>query len=206
MGRGGHQHDADRHDRAGRCGGSRRDDASRSTVVPPGMAMGIFQAMPSGPLGGWFGGNGWKPTRRGTSVGTLGTQGGGPRAIAEPSDALKSDFDKLQTDLQAIQDKSEVTPKLLAAVRKDFDAIQKASTSAPDEDAVKALAATVDSLAGQIPTDEQQAKLVADFTAVLQSQGVTDQTLIDTAVADIQAVVAAFTRDGRRPGDHRGRS
>lgn len=158
--------------------------------APGGMAMGSFRAMPSGPLGGWFGGTAGN-RQSGNVVWNPGTQGGGPGAIAEPSDALKSDFDKLQTDLQAIQDKSEVTPKLLAAVRKDFDAIQKASTSAPDEDAVKALAATVDSLAGQIPTDEQQAKLVADFTAVLQSQGVTDQTLIDTAVADIQAVVAA---------------
>ncbi|SIN68859.1 hypothetical protein SAMN05444166_0128 [Singulisphaera sp. GP187] len=160
----------------------------------PAVGAGTFNAMPSGPMGGWFGGNAEnrQPVNSSVASGQQ-TNGSGTTSSSTsgPSDALKSDFEKLQTDLQAIHDKSEVTPKLLAAVRNDFDAIQKASTTDPDQDAVKALAATVDSIAGQIPTADQQTQLVADFTAVLKSQGITDQTLIDTAVADIQAVVAA---------------
>ncbi|AGA28619.1 hypothetical protein [Singulisphaera acidiphila] len=165
----------------------------------PAMGGGSFNAMPSGPMGGWFGGQAGnrEPVSfrgaLGQPTNVTGAQGGNTSTITKtgPSEAVKQGFEKLQTDLQAIQDKSEVTPKLLAAVRNDFDAIQKAATTDPDQDALKALNATVESLDGQIPTDAQQAQLVADFTAVLKSQGVTDQTLIDTAVADIQAVVAA---------------
>ncbi|WP_406699196.1 hypothetical protein V5E97_10000 [Singulisphaera sp. Ch08] len=176
-------------------------NGSPTTTQPdqgaPTMSGGSFSVMPSGPLGGWFGGR--AENRELVSFnGALGQQADGPGTQAgnlsiraEPSEELQSHFEKLQTDLQAIQDKSEVTPKLLAAVRNDFEAIQEASTTDPDQESVKALAATVESIGSQIPTDVQQAQLVADFTAVLKSQGITDQTLIDTAVADIQAVVAA---------------
>lgn len=165
----------------------------------PAMGGGSFNAMPSGPMGGWFGGYAGNrepvsfSVAPGQQTNVAGAQGGSTNTSTKtgPSEALKQDFEKLQTDLQAIHDKSEVTPKLLAAVRNDFDAIQKAATTDPGQDALKALNATVESLDGQIPTDAQQAQLVADFTAVLKSQGITDQTLIDTAVADIQAVVAA---------------
>lgn len=108
-----------------------------------------------------------------------------------PSEEVTAAFDKLQTDMQAIQDKSEVTPKLLAAVRKDFDAIQAATTGDPDKEALKALNTSLETLDGQLPNDEQRAQIMANFTAVLQSQGVTDQTLIDRTIADIEAVATA---------------
>src|SRR5258705_326863 len=67
-----------------------------------------FQSTPAQPAGG------------------SGAQGGNASSMAGPSAAVKTAFDKLHTDIQAIHDKSEVTPKLLAAVRTDFEAIQKA--------------------------------------------------------------------------------
>jgi hypothetical protein len=104
---------------------------------------------------------------------------------------LQTDLKKLQTDLQAVQDKSQVTPALLAAVRNDFQKIQAATTSKPDQAKLDTLTGDIKSLAGKLPTADQTTQLTSDFTAVLQSEGVTDRALITQAITDIQAVVTA---------------
>jgi hypothetical protein len=104
---------------------------------------------------------------------------------------LQTDLTKLQTDQQAIQDKSQVTPAELAAVRTDLQALQKDVTSKPDATAVTTLDDDIKALNGQLPSATQTAQLTTDFTAVLTSEGVTDQTLITQTISDIQAVATS---------------
>jgi|GEM_PF-5668965 len=101
------------------------------------------------------------------------------------------EYEKLSSDLQAIQDKSEVTPKMLAEVRKDYEALDKASTSDVDRDAIKTLADTVTSIGVQLPTAEQRDQLISQFKNVLNSLGTNDQALVDKTVTDILTVVTA---------------
>jgi hypothetical protein len=104
---------------------------------------------------------------------------------------LQTDLQKLRTDLQAINDKSQVTPALIAAVRTDVQTIQKDTTSKPDQTQVTTLENDVKALNGQLPTDTQKTQLETDFTAVIQSEGITDQTLISQTISAIEAVVKA---------------
>jgi hypothetical protein len=104
---------------------------------------------------------------------------------------LQTDMKKLQTDLQAINDKSQVTPALIAAVRNDTQKIQSEATTAPDQTKLSTLESDVQALNGQLPTDAQKTQLESDFTAVVQSEGVSDSTLISQTISDIEAVVAA---------------
>jgi hypothetical protein len=101
------------------------------------------------------------------------------------------DFQKLRSDRQAIEDKSQVTVADLAAVRNDFSKIESESTSQPDATKLQTLTNDINALTGQLPTAAQATQIQADYTAVLQSQGITDQTLINQTVADINTVVQA---------------
>jgi len=115
-----------------------------------------------------------------------------PAPSASDADRQKLDdaFAKLHEDSQAIHDKSEVTPRLLATLRK---AREKALDEAgePDAGLVQALRETVQSVqdSGTF-TDAQQAQLRADFTAVLQDAGVSDATTAELFAAQ-DAVRAA---------------
>ena len=104
-------------------------------------------------------------------------------------DSTQAAFDKLQTDMQAINDKSEVTPAALAAVRKDVQKLQDAATSAPDTDKVNTLINDINALKGQLPTADQATQLKSDFTAVLNSAGITDQDLINQTITDLETIV-----------------
>ena len=105
---------------------------------------------------------------------------------------LKTDMDKLSTDSQAIHDKSQVTPALLATVRKDLEAIDAAKTGDADATALKTLKTDETTIfsSNTAPTDAQQTQLQADHDAVLKSQGVS-QTLIDQLATDRLAVKTA---------------
>ncbi|MFO0960041.1 MAG: hypothetical protein U0800_21835 [Isosphaeraceae bacterium] len=105
------------------------------------------------------------------------------------ADALKADFDKLHADLQAIQDKSQVTPALLAAVRNDIQSIMKASTASPKADLVDAVARDLAAL-GRHP-DFTSGTLQSDLEAAIKSTGVTDTALISTLETDLNAVYKA---------------
>jgi hypothetical protein len=107
------------------------------------------------------------------------------------SPQLKAEFQKLQTDTQAIQAKSQVTPAETTALRDDFKAINKAATSPPSPTAVQTFQNDLKSLQGTLPTDAQRAQLESDFKAVVNSRGVTDQTLIDKTISDAEAIVAS---------------
>lgn len=104
---------------------------------------------------------------------------------------LKTDLTKLQTDIHDILAKSQVTVAQTVALQDDFKAIDKAATTAASQDALKAFQDDVKAIGDSLPTDDQKAKLVSDFTALVNSRGVTDQTLIDKTVADAEAIVAA---------------
>jgi len=125
------------------------------------------------------------------SSGNSGTTTDASGDAAKATDPLQADFEKFNADFQAITDKSTVTPAMLATVRKDFEAIQAAATSAPDQDKLKTFATDVSNLNGTLPTADQTTQLEADFTAVLNSEGVTDQALISKAIADVHAVIQA---------------
>ena len=150
---------------------------------------------------GEFGGAG-----SGADIPMMTSQGGnaggnGSGGMTDPSTGntqLDTDLKKLRNDEQAIQDKSEVTPVLMASVRKDLEAIDAAKTGDGDATALKTLQSDEQSIfAGKaMPTDAQQAQLQADHDAVLLSQEVS-QTLIDQLAADQLAVKTAshFTAD-----------
>ena len=151
------------------------------------------EMVPGSQGGGMTGGNGQGdlPVR-----GRTGPEGQGETSTGNlPLDA---DLAKLRSDEQAIRDKSEVTPKLLAAVRNDLQAISKAQTGSADATALQTLQTDEETIfASQTaPTDAQTAQLQADRDAVLLSQGVS-QDLIDQLAADRLAVKTAshFTAD-----------
>jgi hypothetical protein len=136
-----------------------------------------------GSLGGLIGQALSGPAPKAPTQGTSGT-------TTAPTQ-LQTDLQKLQTDLQAINDKSQVTPALLAAVRNDVQKIQSEATTAPDSTKLTTLENDVKAVNGQLPTDAQKSQLESDFTAVVQSEGVTDSSLISQTVSDIEAVVTA---------------
>jgi hypothetical protein len=108
-----------------------------------------------------------------------------------PSAQLVADFQKLQTDTHAILAKSQVTVAETTALRDDFKALNKAATSAPSQTALQTFQTDLKSIQGALPTDAQKAQLVTDFTALENSRGVTDSTLINKTVTDTEAIVAS---------------
>jgi hypothetical protein len=82
-----------------------------------------------------------------------------------------------------------VTVAELTAVRADFQKIASEATSPPGSTQVTTLANDVQALNGQLPTAAQTTQMQADYTAVLQSQGITDQSLINQVISDINVVV-----------------
>lgn len=129
--------------------------------------------------GHWGGGAGNLPGQ-----GDSGSSGGS-------ASTLSTDLKKLHTDLQTIEKKSQVTLGQLATLRSDFEQISQAATSAPDDTKLTTLQNDIKSIGNQLPTTAQVQQLQSDFTAVIKSEGVTDDTLISAAWTDIQGVVTA---------------
>jgi hypothetical protein len=98
---------------------------------------------------------------------------------------------QLKTDMQAIYDKSQVTPAMLASLRNDYQAINKAATGAATPIAIGALKADFAAVGDSLPNDAQMAQIKADVQALVASRGVTDPTLADKAFADAQTVLNA---------------
>lgn len=132
--------------------------------------------------------------QRGNAPASTGNGNGGQQGPGQgtPNPQLVADLQKLRTDAQAIRDKSQVTPALLAAVRKDLTAIANAKTGTAAADALRTLATDRQAIFAGLaaPTDAQRAQLQADLDAVLKSQGV-PQALIDQLAADRLAVKVA---------------
>ena len=147
--------------------------------------------IPGGPMGdsSWGGGHRGRMGDRGQFAMNGGAAAGSTGTA--PTQAQMAAFKQLSTDMQAIHDKSTVTPVMEAAARKDFEAIHKDATTAPDATKLAALQADLKATAGTIPTDAQKAQAVADFKAVVASEGVTDTALIDKTLADVDTIVAA---------------
>lgn len=117
----------------------------------------------------------------------------GPSSATDPtSDQAKLDaaFTKQSTDVQTIQDKSEVTPRLLASLRQAREAVA-AQAGQPDS----ALLKTFEDDAQKVRdsgtfTDAQQQQLKNEYTAVLKSAGVSDAAIAGLFAAQ-DAVKAA---------------
>lgn len=159
-----------------------------------GQGMPFGQGGPSSPFGGGMGGQGGPGGMTGMAFGGNGpgTNGGwqtdtGASAQA-PSAALQKDFQKLMTDMQAIQDRSQVTPALLAAVRKDNEKLRTESTGQPDQAKLKTLQTDINAVGQNLPSAAQQQTIDTDLKAVIASTGVTDTALIDQTIADMAAV------------------
>jgi hypothetical protein len=112
-------------------------------------------------------------------------------STSSSANPLQTDFQTLQTDTEAILAKSQVTVAQLTAVTVDFQKLASEATSKPDQSKLTTLANDIQALNGQLPTTTQASQLQADYTAVLQSEGITDTTLIAQTIADINTVVQA---------------
>jgi hypothetical protein len=115
----------------------------------------------------------------------------GSQAPAAPNPKVTADFQKLQTDMHAIFAKSQVTVAEIVALDDDLKAIDKSATSAPSQATIQALQADVKSLQGALPTSAQQTQLASDFTALEQSRGVTDTTLLNKTINDAETILTA---------------
>ena len=163
-----------------------------------GGSPGSLVVLGGGGLGGGFGG-GMITGRLGTgqqwamngstSTSSSSSTTSTPPSSTGPTDQLKTDFQTLQTDTQAIQAKSQVTVAELTAVKSDFNKLQSEATSKPSQAKVTTLTNDITALNGQLPNATQTTQLGADYTAVLQSEGITDTTLITQTIGDINAVV-----------------
>ena len=122
----------------------------------------------------------------GSNPGTTGTS-------SMPSAQAKTDLQKLQTDLQAIEAKSQVTVAELSGFRSDLQAVGK-STGQPTSD-VKTATQTLQSDEATILnsgtfTSDQQTQLVNDYAVVLTAQ-VATQDQATKASTDLQAIITS---------------
>ncbi len=166
--------------------GRGRGFAMSSAATTTGTSSSGTSAIPS--LPGGFG------MARGFGMGGLGggmaavQGGGGSTTSTNPQFAAIQQY---QTDVKSIYDKSQVTPALQSALTNDLQAISKAATTAPDQTKVLALQSDLQTLAGSLPTTAQLTTLQADFTAAVNSEGVTNTTQINQTFADLNALIAA---------------
>src|SRR5262249_23280164 len=138
----------------------------------PGVGPGstVNASVPGGPAGS---------IAQGSTSPMQGPGGWGQASTTQSTQGtpLRLDLQKLGTDLQAIQDKSQVTPALLAAVRNDVQGLQKESTSAPTQATLTTLLNDLSALNGATP-DFTQGTLKSDLEAAIKSAGVDDTTLV----------------------------
>ncbi|MBV8231083.1 MAG: hypothetical protein JO329_13945 [Planctomycetaceae bacterium] len=107
------------------------------------------------------------------------------------SPQLKADLQKLWTDEHTNLAKSQVTVAQIVAQHDDNQQIAKDATSPPSQAALQALQTDAKAVQGSLPTAAQQTQLETDYTNLLKSEGVTDQTLISKAISDDEAIVKA---------------
>jgi hypothetical protein len=155
--------------------------SAASTLSVPSTSAPSTGAMIASPFAGQFGG-GWG--------GASSTSGTTP-TLSTSAQAEHSAFQQLQTDEQAIYDKSQVTPALQAALSNDLTALAKEVTQAPSTTTVLALQSDLATVAGNLPTSAQLATIQTDFTAVLTSAGVTDPTGVTKTFSDLSALLTA---------------
>ncbi|WP_435008182.1 hypothetical protein P12x_005459 [Tundrisphaera lichenicola] len=123
----------------------------------------------------------------------------GTGSTATPT-PLQTDMEKLRTDLQAIHDKSQVTPALEAAVRDSLKAVQAAATGTADATALATLQTDIKTAQANPggPTADQIAQIQADQDAVFKSQGVSDELLAQLTDSLKAVQLAAGVTDADR--------
>ena len=157
-----------------------------------GMNMGSGQADVS---------TGWQqPQQQQSPTGFDGQDPG--RMMMAPSAAetqLWTDQQTLESDQQAIHDKSQVTPAMQATVTADIKAIKGAETTTPSASTLATLKADTKLAKANPggPTDAQTAMIQADQDAVYQSQGVNSALTgkLDTDLAAIKTASNVTTGD-----------
>lgn len=145
-------------------------------------------------MGGGFGGGGGGHHGRHGGQGGFGNFGG-PTGANSSSDStatttptkLQADFTKLNTDTQAIRDKSQVTPAMMAKVRQDWKAITTANPSLDLKTLLTPPTPTSTTTPTAPPTFDQQ---ITTLKTALAGASVS-QSLIDPLVTDLTAVNTA---------------
>ena len=168
---------------------------TRTGGLPTGATTTSTSAGLTGPtqsVSGWGQASSTQTAQGSTSGwGQASTSQNSQSSTSSSSSSLKQDLQQLQSDMQTIYDKSQVTPALLSAVRNDIQGLQKESTSAPSQSSLSTLETDLEALNGAT-TDFTQGTLNTDLTAVLTSAGVNDATLEATLASDLNAVATAM--------------
>lgn len=122
---------------------------------------------------------------------TTGSASTDPSVDASDREKLDAAFTQLRNDMQSLRDNSEVTPKLLAALRTAQDGLATGATGTIDSDKLTTFQDDQKTIAESGTfTDDQQATLKSDYTAVLESAGVSDDA-VAAYFAALDAVKAA---------------
>ncbi|MDX2038270.1 MAG: hypothetical protein SFX72_16595 [Isosphaeraceae bacterium] len=115
-----------------------------------------------------------------------------PSVDASSLDAIGKAFEKLAVDTKAINDRSTVTPVMLAALRDDYLAIESAAKTPADPTKLAAARATLATIGDALPTSVQKAQIRLDIAAIIDSRGVTDESLVEKLANDAESIVAAM--------------
>ncbi|HEY2159396.1 MAG TPA: hypothetical protein VGH33_27470 [Isosphaeraceae bacterium] len=152
---------------------------------------GFGQVGDFGSFGGFGPGQMTLPQVNGGTSGSGAASTGTTTSTGTATSPVVTALKQYQTDVQKIADSSQVTPALESALTTDLQTLNKAATTAPDQTKVLALESDLKTFAGSVPTSDQLATLQTDFTAVVNSEGVTDQTTISKTFTDLGALITA---------------
>ncbi len=143
--------------------------------------------------GGYDGGGNITATKDPTGWNFGGSNSGVPSTTPRLTAQAKTDLQKLQSDVQAIEAQSQVTVGELTAFRADLQAVSQ--PSGQPSSATKTAFQTLQSdesaiLASGTFTSAQQTQIVNDFAAVLTSEGAT-QAQTTQASTDLQKIITS---------------
>ena len=143
--------------------------------------------------GGYNGGGNITATKDPAGWNIGGSNSGVPSTTPRLTAQAKTDLQKLQSDVQAIEAKSQVTVAELTAFHADLQAVSQ--PSGQPSSATKTALQTLQSdesaiLASGTFTSAQQTQIVNDFAAVLTSEGAT-QAQATQASTDLQKIITS---------------
>jgi hypothetical protein len=98
---------------------------------------------------------------------------------------------QLWSDEQAIQAKSHATVDMVNAISKDIQTLATEVRIAPGQSQLQTLGSDLTAAASATPTTGQLTAIQVDYTAMLNSMGVTDSVLIAKTFNDVETYVSA---------------
>ena len=117
-------------------------------------------------------------------------QGGRNRSGSRMSPTQQQNIQKLQADLQAIKQGSQVTPEMKQALKNDLMAMADGATK-PDQALVQALANDLSkAMADSSISNQEKAQLTKDLYAVMNSANV-PASEVNQAISDAKTILTA---------------